>query len=292
MNETTVVVATRNRRDRLLEALGRCDAPVIVVDNGSTDGTPDAVRARFPEVRVVPLTRNTGAAARNIGVELARTPFVAFADDDSYWAPGALARAAELMRAYPSTGLLAARVLVGAEERLDPVSRSMAAAPLGDGPDQPGPSVLGFLACSVVVRRVAFRAVGGFDPVLRVYGEEALFALDLAAAGWRLAYVPELVVHHFPERAGRDRSARQRMETRNRLLTALLRRPAAVVARTALAALRDPAGRPGVWAAARELGWAIRHRRRLPAEVEAARARLDRWDAEPAFAAGDQRVAL
>jgi GT2 family glycosyltransferase len=264
--EVTVVVATRNRRDRLFETIPHHEAPVILVDNGSEDGGPDAIEAAFPQVTVVRLGENRGAAARNAGVELARTPYVAFADDDSYWQPGSLAGAAALLRDHPRVGLLSARVLVGPQARLDPVSAAMAAAPLGVPDGAPGPAVLGFLACSVVVRREAFLRVGGFNPALHVYGEEALLAMDLAAAGWLQAYAPQLTVRHLPLPTGRDNGARHRIEARNRVLTALLRRPPGVVARTAVSAWRDD--RRGVADAARLLPWALRQRRPLPDTVE------------------------
>jgi GT2 family glycosyltransferase len=131
-----------------------------------------------------------------------------------------------------------------------------------------------------VVRRDAFLAVGGFNPALHVYGEEALLAVDLAAAGWQLSYVPTLTVHHLPAPAGRDTGARNRREVRNRLLTALLRRPPRVIGKLAAAAWRDPVGRRGLADAARMLPWALRHRRPLPPDVELARARLDLVDAQ------------
>ena len=267
------MVATRNRRERLTETLPRHRARVILVDNGSDDGGPDAIEDAFPNVTVVRLGENRGAAARNAGVELAATPYVAFADDDSFWAPGSLRQAADLLRAHDRVGLLSARVLVGPEARLDPVSAAMAAAPLGAPPDGPGPSVLGFLACAVAVRRDAFLAVGGFNPKLHVYGEEALLAMDLAAAGWRLSYAPALTVRHLPLPAGRDNRARRRMETRNRVLTALLRRPPQVVARTVASAWRENPG--AVADAARLLPWALHHRHPLPQEVETALTTLD-----------------
>jgi hypothetical protein len=130
------------------------------------------------------LPRNRGAVARNVGVELADTPYVAFADDDSWWAPGALERAADLFDAHPRLAVLAGRVLIGPEERLDPFCRLLADSPLGQEADLPGPSILGFLACAAVVRRDAFLAVGGFDPVVGFLGEEERVSLDLAAAGW------------------------------------------------------------------------------------------------------------
>ncbi|GGR13194.1 glycosyl transferase [Actinoplanes ianthinogenes] len=261
-DEVTVVVATRNRPDLLRRTVPRHHAPTIVVDNASDQplSVPGAALVRLPE--------NIGAAARNIGVRQAGTPFVAFADDDSYWEPGSLARAARIFRDHPRAALLTAKVLVGPEGRLDPVSAGMAAAPIGTPPGAAGPSVLGFLSCAVVVRRDAFLAAGGFSPELFVYGEEALLAMDLAAAGHQLSYVPELVVRHHPEPAGRDNRARSRREARNRALTALLRRPPAIVARTLAEVARTrPAALPDI---ARDLPWALRHRRPLPAAVESA----------------------
>ena len=188
-SDVAVVVASRNRRADLLATLPRHEAPVVLVDNGSTDGTVAAVREAHPQVTVLPLTENVGARARTLGAAEAGTPFVAFADDDSWWAPGDLARAVKIMRAHPRLAVLNARILVGPEERLDPVCREMAASPLGTPPDLPGPALLGFVACAAVVRTEAFSAVGGFDPVVRFPGEEERLALDLAAAGWGLSYV-------------------------------------------------------------------------------------------------------
>ncbi|GGV22071.1 glycosyl transferase [Actinomadura cremea] len=272
-SEVTIVVATRDRAPELRRSLGRHAAPVIVADNGSTDGTAEVAAAAG--ARVLRLPGNLGAAARNAGAAEARTRYVAFADDDSWWAPGALARAVEILDAHPRTALLAARVLVGAEERTDPVSDAMAAAPLGRPDGFPGPAILGFLACSAIVRRDAFLDAGGFSDVLHFAGEEELLALDLAAAGRGLAYVPELVVHHHPSRTGRDPSGRRRREIRNRLLTMWLRRPLPVLARTAASALRTPDGRAGLAAAVRLLPRVLRDRRSLPPEVEADRTRLE-----------------
>ena len=164
--KVSVVVASRNRRADLLATLPRHEAPVILVDNGSTDGTVGAVRSALPEVRVIPLRRNLGAFARTIGVLAATTAYVAFADDDSWWAPGALASAVDLLEAHPAVALLTGRILLGPSSRVDPLTLRMAAAPLGTSPGGAGPDVLGFAACAAVVRRSAFLSVGGFDPVV------------------------------------------------------------------------------------------------------------------------------
>jgi GT2 family glycosyltransferase len=271
----TTVVITRNRLADLLGSVPRHRGPVVVVDNGSDDGTVHRLRELgLPQLTVVPLGRNLGAQARNVGVELARTPYVAFADDDSWWAPGALDRAAAILDAVPCVGLLAGTVLVGPQERLDPVCSMMAASPLGWDVGLPGPEVLGFMACGSVVRREAFLQAGGFDDVVVFPGEEERLALDLAAHGWVGCYVADLVAHHHPS-STRDRDdARAALITRNVLLTAVMRRPWPVVAARVGRALRS--GRPGRLGVARavpRLPAALRHRRPVPPPVEA-RARL------------------
>jgi N-acetylglucosaminyl-diphospho-decaprenol L-rhamnosyltransferase len=278
MSEISVVIATRDRRRELLQTLGRLatldDAPpVVVVDNASSDGTPEAVRAAHPRATVVALHRNLGAAARTIGARRTATPYVAFCDDDSWWAPGALERARRHFASTPWMALLAGRILVGPEERLDPTCAAMAASPLPDGDDLPGPPILGFLACAAVVRRDAFLAVGGFSQRLVIGGEESLLALDLAAAGWSLAYAADVVAHHHPTRVRRpDRDA---LLVRNALLVTWLRRPAPVAVAATARALRQGQA-PAVAAAARALPWVLRERRVVPAGVEAAARLLER----------------
>ena len=267
-SDVTVVVASRNRRDDLLASLPRHEAPVVLVDNASTDDTLTAVRNAHPEVTVLPLSRNVGARARTLGVAEAGTPFVAFADDDSWWAPGDLGRAVAIMRAHRRLALLNARILVGPEERLDPVCAEMAGSVLGTAPDLPGPSLLGFIACAAIVRTEAFQAVGGFDPVVRFPGEEERLALDLAAAGWGLAYVDEVTVHHHPSVRRDAPGSRQAAIWRSRLLTALMRHPAADVA--GLVASAALAGQPGIEGFVRALPdvpAALHRRRPLPPQV-------------------------
>jgi GT2 family glycosyltransferase len=272
----TTVVVTRDRWDDLSWSLPLQQRPVVLVDNGSTDGTPDRVREAFPDVTVVELGRNRGAVGRNVGVEAASTPYVAFADDDSWWPATSLDRAADLLDRHVRLGLLAARVLVGPEERLDPTCAAMAASPLGTPPGLPGPAVLGFVACGAVVRRQAFLEAGGFDPVVHFPGEEERLALDLAAGNWSLAYVEDVVAHHHPSTRRGPTLKRQALERRNELLTAVMRRPWPRVGGVLRDQLHDGrAGRLGVLGAVPRLPAALIRRRSLPPRVEAARRRLD-----------------
>jgi len=277
MSHLGVVVATRNRRERVLATLDRLDElperpEVVVVDNASEDGTPRAVERRHPRVRVVRMPGNAGASARNAGVQALRTPLVALNDDDSWWAPGALERAAAVFEGRPTLGAVQARILVGADGRLDPVCAQMRHSPLPALRGLPGPAVLGFVACGVVFRREAFLQAGGFHPRLDVGGEESLLAFDLARHGWELAYVSSVVAYHHPD-GGDDRAGRSAKLLRNELWTAWLRRrlPGAVrtTVRVALRAARER--QLGALAeAARGGPWVIAKRRPLPASIERA----------------------
>jgi GT2 family glycosyltransferase len=272
---TTVVMVTRNRREQTLNSLALLTdltdgAPVIVVDNASSDGTADAVAQFFPAVRVIRTDRNLGAVGRNLGVLAAETELVAFADDDSWWAPSALTDAAKLFEEFPRLGLLAARIIVEPDGIVDPICDELAASPLPRADDLPGPSILGFVACGSVLRRQAFLQVGGFDPVVCFGGEESVVAWDLAAAGWGLAYVDGIDAYHHPLPTP-ERSDRARLVTRNAVLTAWLRRPLPVAWRQTvrMAARRgEPLVRAGLRDALWRLPRALRHRKSLPSWLE------------------------
>ncbi|HZP43595.1 MAG TPA: glycosyltransferase [Candidatus Binatia bacterium] len=278
----SVVILTHGRCEECLRTVARFvaggeAARVIVVDNASPDGTAARVRARFPAVEVVALRRNLGAAARNLGVRRAETPYVALADDDTWWARGALGRAADLLDAHPRLAVVSARVLVGPEEREDPTCVRLAESPLPPARDLPGVPILGFLAGASMVRRAAFLAAGGFEARLFLGGEEELLALDLGAAGWAMAYVPAVVVHHHPS-PRRDPGARRRLLVRNALWCAWLRRPVPSALRQTLCILR--AAHPAAAALAfgealRGLPWVLRARRVVPAHVQSSLRRLD-----------------
>lgn len=225
----SVVIVTCNRVETLLGTLHHLRAlpekpPLIVVDNGSTDGTPDRVRAQFPGVTVLTLPPGLGCLSRNEGIRLAKTPYVALCDDDSYWEPGALTRAVAYFDAYPHLGVLAGKVLLGDEQRLEPVCEAMRDSPLTDERPLPGPAILGFVCCAVVVRQTAFWSIGGFHQQFAIAGEERLFSVDMRGAGWSLAYAEDMVAYHFPS-PSRSVARRIHLLTRDTLWYYWLRRP-------------------------------------------------------------------
>ena len=271
----SVVILTHNRTAELCRTIDHVRAlperpSIVVVDNASIDATTSIVRARFPDVKLLSLKRNIGAAARNLGVQAVETRYVAFCDDDTWWEPGALSEAVALLDAHPDLAILSARVLVGPGESEDPTCTAMASSPLPRG-NLPGPALLGFLAGAAVIRRRAFLEVGGYEPKFFIGGEESLLALDLAARGWRLAYASQLTVHHYPC-LQRDANGRNKFLIRNALWVAWMRLPWPMLARQSYRTLRSAYRArvliAGLFGALGELGWVIRRRSVIPPEVE------------------------
>ncbi|AJP05901.1 glycosyl transferase [Streptomyces cyaneogriseus subsp. noncyanogenus] len=277
-----MVIATRDRSASLAVTLRHLLAlperpEIVVADNASTDGTRAMLARDFPRVRVLALPYNCGALARTHGVRALDTPYVAFSDDDSWWAPGALSTAARLFDEHPRLGLVSARTLVGPADDPDPLNDVLAASPLGPATDLPGTQVLGFLGCAAVARRTAYLDAGGYHPLLFFGAEETLLAYDLAARGWGVTHCPDVVAHHHPDPG--PRTGRPAVVRRNELLTAWLRRPLPyALARTralAAEARHDPHARRALREALGRLPAALRDRRALPPHVERAARRLE-----------------
>jgi GT2 family glycosyltransferase len=278
-----VVVITHQRRDEVLLALSRLrelpEQPhVVVVDNGSTDGTADAVRAQHPWVELIASPDNLGAVGRNVGVARLDTPYVAFCDDDTWWEPGSLRAAADVLAAHPRLAVVTARILVEPGGAEDPIVAELRDSPVVGADWLPGPALGSFLAGASVLRREAFTEVGGFSERLWLGGEEELMAGDLAAAGWELCYLPLLTIHHQASTA-RDPHRRRADGIRNTLWTTWLRRPLRPALRRTLHLLRtvprDRVTARGLRAAVLGLPWVLRERRVLPPHAEARFAALE-----------------
>ncbi|QKW36099.1 glycosyltransferase [Actinomadura sp. NAK00032] len=272
----TVVVITRDRRQSLLAMLARTrkiteNAPVIVVDNASRDGTAEAVAARFPHIELIRAPGNLGAVGRNLAADHVRTPYIAFADDDTWWDPGAPSRAADLLDAHPRLAVVTGRILVEPGGREDPIVPELRHSPVPGPAWLPGPALGSFLAGASMLRTEAFREAGGFSARLWLGGEEELLSADLMALGWHLCYAEDVVVHHAPSPL-REPHLRRRHGIRNTLWFTWLRRPLPAAARRTARLLRtlprDRVTARALAEAAAGLGWVARERRTLPPDVE------------------------
>ncbi|MEA2186414.1 MAG: hypothetical protein QOK16_1425 [Solirubrobacteraceae bacterium] len=279
-----VVIIAMNARERIGRTLERLTAlpetpQIVVVDNASTDGMAQFIQRRFSGVRLIRLAENRGAAGRNIGVANVDAPYVAFAEDDSWYEPGALRAAADLLDRHPEIALINAHVSVGEDERPEPLHDDMVHTPIARRrPELPGYRILSFLEGVSIIRRDAFLAVGGFDARLPVGGPEEHLAADLLAAGWELRYVPDVRARHVPDHKQPSPMVR-RLGLRNTLWFAWGRRPPAAALRWTVHVIRssppNAATILGVATALRELPRVLRERRPLPDDVEAEMALLD-----------------
>jgi GT2 family glycosyltransferase len=271
----SVIVLTYNRSAQVLETLARLSAlpdraNLIVVDNGSTDGTPEHIAARLRDVTLVTAQKNLGAAGRNLGVARAKTEYVAFYDDDTWWHPGSLSRAVELMDGAPSVGVLNARVLVDEAGETDATCRLMARSPL-DATGLPGPSLIGYMAGACVFRTTLYQQIGGYETRLFIGGEETLASLDVLASGFAIVYAEQLIVHHHPSPL-RDSALRRRLLARNAAWVAWMRLPWRQGWRATWSAVhvlrREGSFVRDVLALLAALPWALTRRRTIPHEIE------------------------
>lgn len=234
-----IILVSWNTRDLLRVALSSIrqhagqPVRVIVVDNASSDGSPDMVRIDLPGARLVVNTENRGfGQANNQGFAVADEPYTLLLNSDAELTPGALPALIDDLERHPEAGAVGARLVFpdgrfqaawyrfptlwtyGLE--LAAVSRGVYGREYPSVADVPTPGsvpadwVSG--AC-MLVRREAIMAIGGFDPDYHLYSEEMDLCRRMWRAGWSVRYCPTAVaVHHVGQ------SARQRAIEQPRLL--------------------------------------------------------------------------
>jgi N-acetylglucosaminyl-diphospho-decaprenol L-rhamnosyltransferase len=280
----SVVIITRDRCRELLRTLDILRTlperpPVVVVDNGSSDGTAAAVRRAHPDVVVVASPDNRGAVGRNLGMRVAATPFVAFCDDDTWWSPGSISRAWSVLAAHPRLAVVTGHIIVEPGGEDDPICAELRDSPLPRPAGIPGYPLLSFLAGASMVRSRAFFGAGGFDNRLHLGGEEELLGTDLVDQGWLMTHVPDVVVHHQASTL-RDPDHRRRRGIRNTLWFTWLRRPSgAALRRSAGLVARLPRDVVSLHALAETCAgvpWLVRNRRAVRPGTEAGLRLLER----------------
>jgi GT2 family glycosyltransferase len=244
---------------------------ILVGDNGSTDGTCEAVSQRFPQVRLFHSPQNLGAVARNDIVRRLDTEYVAFCDDDTWWDPGALGRAADTLAAHDGLAAVTGRIVVEPGGHEDPIVAELRGSPVPAPGWLPGPALLGILAGASMLRASAFWEADGFCPRLWLGGEEELLSIDLAARGWWMCYRDDVVVHHAASTL-RDSRQRRRLGIRNTLWTTWLRRPLPSALRRTRAIVAslppDVTTARALAATVAGIPWVLRERHAVPPGVE------------------------
>jgi GT2 family glycosyltransferase len=240
--EIAVIVVNWNRRELLrccLESLVRQEDAkfeIIVVDNGSLDGSPEMVRREFGSgrvpLRLIENAENRGfCGANNQGIRATRSRFVALLNNDAEAEPGWLAAQRRCFDGRPDVGMAASKILVFEDpRRIDKVghliypdgqNRGRGTGELDTGQYDGIEEALWPDGCAAMYRREMLDEIGGFDEDFFAYADDAELGLRARIAGWKCLYVPDAVVrHHRGATLGVTSSRRLELIERNRILLA------------------------------------------------------------------------
>ena len=239
MRLLAVVLSWNGREDTLacLESLRGIET--VVVDNGSSDGSPDAIAEDFPGVELIRTEVNLGfAAGNNVGIRRALdrgADWVLLVNNDAFVEPGMRDALAAVAAARPDAGVLACKVLLADSERLwyggagfDPILGRSRHTGFGrpDAPAAPADTVRA-TGAAMAVSRAAIAAAGLLDEELFLYAEDLEWCLRIRAAGFAVVYVPSARVRHRVSAAtgGAGSPPTSYYETRNMLAVVERHRP-------------------------------------------------------------------
>jgi glycosyltransferase involved in cell wall biosynthesis len=217
----TVLISTKNRRDELchtVESAVRQRPPceILVVDDGSTDGTAEEIARRFPQVRCLHHATSAGyIVRRNEGAEAASAPIVVSIDDDAAFSSPSVVAQSLAAFDHPRVG---AAAIPFVNVRQSPEVHQ--AAPPG------GPFVTSaFIGTAHALRRDLFVRLGAYRTLLFHQGEESDYCLRMLASGFVTVLVAADPIHHF-ESPKRDLTRMDLFGRRNDVLFATLNVPA------------------------------------------------------------------
>jgi GT2 family glycosyltransferase len=222
--DVSVIVIAHNVCDEVLTALasveetrGALSVEMILVDNGSTDGTAESVAEAFPDTRLIRLPRNEVFAARNHGVRAAVGRYDMFLDSDARLMPGALEELVRFLDEHPEVGLVGPRLVYpdGSHQysarRHPPLLLPLLRRPPLNRFFEDGAAVRRYLmmdsnldrpreveyvinAC-VLFSAEAQRATGEIDPRI-LYWDDADWIWRMRTAGFKIAYDPTVTAIH------------------------------------------------------------------------------------------------
>lgn len=232
----SAIIVSYNTRAMTLECLrvlmGELrgfSAEVFVVDNASTDGSTEAVRAEFPEVRLLVSPHNAGfGAANNVAMQQARGRYLLLLNTDAFPRPSSVATLVDFLNKNPNVGVVGPRLsyqdgslqqscfrcttpfYAWAENSgLTKLLRRYSALDDYRGWDHASERDVDFVigAC-LMLRREVYEQIGGFDERFFMYQEEADWERRIKQVGWRVVFTPTADVIHLAGASGRDEPLR------------------------------------------------------------------------------------
>jgi GT2 family glycosyltransferase len=230
--KVSVVIAAWNRREDILQTLESVygqngpSLEVIVVDNGSTDGTCEAVSASFPEVRLLRLEENRGpTGGRNAGIRVARGEIMLCLDSDASPERGTLNVIVQKFESDPTIGVVNSKVINAYTRDFDTAAGWAYSEKQKAKSDQEFFSH-NFSETGCAIRKAALEKAGLFWEKLFFGREGEELALRVLDAGYRILYCPSAVVLHRASPHKRIASTERKFyDFRNSLYIYLVRYP-------------------------------------------------------------------
>lgn len=229
MIDLTIIVVSWNVRDLLRCCLrsirdsaltGDLQFEIVVVDNASSDGSPEMIAAEFPDVRLVANAENRGfTAANNQGLALSQGRFLLLLNPDTEVVGDALPTMVRYMEAHPEVGAVGPQLrypdgsLQSSRRRFPTFATALVESTviqewwtdnrflrryyMADTPDHVIQPVDWIVGACLMVRREVYERVGGLDERFFMYSEELDWCRRIKSAGWTVVYLPDaVVVHH------------------------------------------------------------------------------------------------
>ena len=212
----SIAILTWNRRQYVLKAIESVfkqpyrPIEVIVVDSASTDGTVKAICETYPEVRVIQLHKNLGAAGgRNIALANCHGDIIFSLDDDAWIWPSTLSLCVERFKKEQDLGIIACQILAPETKPNDAEERYTYL----------------FVGCGFAIKKEVLGKVGYFPSDFFIYAEESDLALRVLEADYPILFLPKAVVCH--EEAPVNRASKRFMfyGCRNELFTVIRQYP-------------------------------------------------------------------
>jgi GT2 family glycosyltransferase len=187
--KTSFIIVNYNRKDELRITITKTaelfcnnedEYEVIVVDNGSHDGSTAMVKNEFPLIKLIENEVNTGAPAWNLGFAIAKGDYFVILDDDSHLESG-LDAAIEYLDNNLDVGILALNITGGAFQTDDWNNLSQYA---------------GFIGCGAIIRKTLYDEIGGYADWIFLYTNEYEYGIRCMEAGFKILYFADCKVKH------------------------------------------------------------------------------------------------